>query len=874
MLKYPLVLAAALCLFVPAVLGQVSLGGDLEEIDYANPREFEIAGITVSGAGHLNQSVLVMLSGLSIGDRIMIPGDKISEAIQNLWEQGLFEDIRITVTRTQDKLIFLDIFLQEKPRMTSFSFEGVKKTEADDIRDLIRIASGDVVTDNLIIRTRNTIKDHFRDKGYLDAGVDIVQKPDTANPNQVSLLIRVKKNDRIRINQINIIGNSNLSDQKLKRTFKETKERGIFAPLRDLAPLTWDVVSSVAKLKFSRLPTLASDYLQSHIRLRIFKGSKFIENDYTDDKVKLVARYNEFGYRDAKIISDSVYRHDKRSIDIDIMVTEGPKYYFRNITWVGNTKYSSAELTAILRIRKGDVYNYEALSANLFFNQTEDDVSSLYMNDGYLFFSAEPVEVQIENDSIDLEVRIHEGQQATIRKVTVKGNTRTNDHVIMREIRTRPGQLFSRSDIIRTTRELAQLRYFDQEKIKPNVNPNPVDGTVDIEYEVEETSSDQLELSGGWGYGRVIGTLGVSFNNFSARNLFKKEGWAPVPIGDGQRLSVRLSSYGQGYIGFTTSFMEPWLGGKKPNAFSVSYYHSKFSYEDSEDTAKHFFTINGLQFGLAKRLLWPDDYFQLSQAIDLQHYNLHNYTSIFSFSSGTGQFYNFSYNIGISRQSIDFPIYPRSGSAVELSLKMTPPYSLFSEKNYKTMAEDDKYRWIEYHKWKFNTSWFTRISGNLVLMTRAKFGFLGYYNSDIGMTPFERFFLGGDGLSGFNAYDGRDVIGMRGYGNETITPDYYKTTNVGGTIYNKYTMELRYPLSLNPNATIYGMGFIEAGNAWLNFEKMNPFDVKRSAGVGVRVFLPMFGVLGLDWGYGFDDIPGLPEANKGQFHFSINQSID
>jgi len=874
MSKYLSVLAAVLFLGVPAALGQVSLGGELEEIDYSNPREYEIAGITVSGAGRLNQSVLVMLSGLSIGDRVLIPGDRISEAIQNLWEQGLFEDIKITVTRTQDKLIFLDIFLQEKPRMTGFSFEGVKKTEADDIRDLIRISSGDVVTDNLIIRTRNTIKDHFRDKGYLDAEADILQKPDTANPNQVSLLIRVKKNDRIRINQINIIGNSNLSSQKLKRTFKETKEKGIFAPLHDLAPLTWDVARSVATLKFGRLPSIAEDYLHSHIRLRIFKGSKFIENDYNDDKANLVAKYNEFGYRDAKIIGDSIYRHDKRSINIDIRVTEGRKYYFRNITWVGNTKYSSTDLTAILRIKKGDVYNYEALSANLFFNQTEDDVSSLYMNDGYLFFSAEPVEVQIENDSIDLEIRIYEGQQATISKVTVKGNTRTNDHVIMREIRTRPGQLFSRSDIIRTTRELAQLRYFDQEKIKPNVNPNPADGTVDIEYEVEETSSDQLELSGGWGYGRVIGTLGVSFNNFSARNLFRKEGWAPVPIGDGQRLSLRLSSYGQGYIGFTTSFMEPWLGGKKPNAFSVSYYHSKFSYKDSEDTAKHFFTINGLQFGLSKRLLWPDDYFQLSQAIDLQHYNLHNYTSIFSFSSGTGQFYNFSYNIGISRQSIDFPIYPRSGSAVELSLKMTPPYSLFSEKNYKTMAEDDRYRWIEYHKWKFNTSWFTRISGNLVLMTRAKFGFLGYYNSDIGMTPFERFFLGGDGLSGFNAYDGRDVVGMRGYGNETITPDYYKTTNVGGTIYNKYTMELRYPLSLNPNATIYGMGFIEAGNAWLNFEKMNPFDVKRAAGVGVRVFLPMFGVLGLDWGYGFDDIPGLPDASKGQFHFSINQSID
>ena len=472
-------------------------------------------------------------------------------------------------------------------------------------------------------------------------------------------------------------------------------------------------------------------------------------------------------------------------------------------------------------------------------------------------------------------MRIREGKQATINKVTVKGNTRTNDHVVMREIRTRPGQLFSRSDIIRTTRELAQLKYFNAEKIVPTPIPNAADGTVDIEYNVEETSADQVELSGGWGYGRVVGTLGLSFNNFSARSLFKPDAWKPIPTGDGQKLSLRMSSYGKGYISYSASFTEPWLGGRKPNSLSFSYYHSLYSNGVAKDDNKYYaFIIDGMSVMLGKRLEWPDDFFTLVHRLSYQNYRLKNYSSIFSFGTGTGSYHNLSYGITFGRNSVDSPIYPRSGSELAFSVDATPPYSLLNDKDYTTMKEDKRYEWIEYHKWKFNATVYRQLVGNMVMTARAKYGFLGSYNKDIGVTPFDRFYLGGDGLSGTTNLDGREIIGMRGYANESLTPDYYLDTEIGGTIYNKLTLELRYPLSLNPSATIYALTFVEAGNAWLDFKSFNPFSLKRSAGVGVRVYLPMFGLLGLDWGYGFDEVTGISTANKGQFHFSINQSID
>ncbi len=855
--------------------GQIRLGDDLSEIDYSNPREYIIGGVTVTGVQYLDHNVLIMLSGLQVADRIEIPGDKIRKAIEKLWAQGLFENVRISATRFSDDLVFLNIDLQERPRLSKFSFKGVKKSEADDLRDKIKLGKGDVVTENVVIRTSNIIKKHFTGKGFLNTEVEIEQVRDSVKANEISLVIRIDKNNKVRIEKIHFSGNENLSSTRLKRAMKNTKDKGVFRPFHALDQLVTKTPRKVLTLNADTLIGFGTDVINENFRFRIFKSSKFIRDDFKEDLNSLIAKYNNEGYRDAAIVRDSVYRSGPRTISIDIAIEEGRRYYFGDIKWVGNTKYTAEQLNEVLKIRRGDVYNQSELDANLNYNPNEIDISTLYLDDGYLFFSVTPVEVRVENDTIDMEMRIREGKQATINKVIVKGNTRTNDHVVMRELRTRPGQMFSRSDIIRTTRELAQLRYFDPEKITPTPIPNPGDGTVDIEYKVEETSSDQIELSGGWGYGRVVGTLGLSFNNFSARKIFQGSAWRPIPSGDGQKLSLRMQSYGKGYLSYSASFTEPWLGGKKPNSFSVSYYHSLYSNGLARSSENYqSFKIDGFMLMLGKRLTWPDDYFTLMQRISIQTYRLNNYGSIFAFGNGNGKYNNYSYGITFARNSIDSPIFQRSGSEVSLSLDVTPPYSLFSNKDYASMADQDKFKWIEYHKWKINFSIYRQIIGNLVLSARTKYGFLGSYNNDIGITPFDRFYLGGDGLSGYNNLDGREIIGMRGYSNESLTPDYYKNKNVGGTIYNKSTLELRYPLSLNPSATIYVMTFLEAGNAWKDFSSFNPFALKRSAGVGVRVFLPMFGLLGLDWGYGFDDIPGLPSANKGQFHFSINQSID
>ncbi len=864
-----------LLIFSIAAQAQIRLGDDLSEIDYTNPKEYIIGGVTVSGVQFLDHNVLIMISGLQVADRIEVPGDKIRKAIEKLWDQGLFEDIRISATSISNDLIFLDIHLQERPRLSRFSFKGIRKSEADDLRDKIKLVKGDVVTDNVIIRTSNIIKKHFNGKGFLNVGVDIVQKRDSANANDVSLTINIDKGSKVRIDQIVFKGNKQLTSTQLKRAMKNTKDKAVFKPFNAMDQLVLKLPRKMLSLSPDTVVNFTTDLLHDNFKFRIFKTSKFIQDEFEEDLASVIAKYNEEGFRDAVIVKDTIFRNSPKQINIDIQVNEGQRYYFGDIKWVGNTKYSATQLNEVLKIRKGDVYNQKELDANLNYNPNEIDISTLYLDDGYLFFQVLPVEVRVENDTIDLEMRIREGKQATINKVIVKGNTRTNDHVVMRELRTRPGQLFSRSDIIRTTRELAQLRYFDPEKIVPTPIPNQNDGTVDIEYKVEETSSDQIELSGGWGYGRVVGTLGLSFNNFSARKMFNASAWRPIPSGDGQKVSLRLQSYGQGYISYSASFTEPWLGGKKPNSFSVSYYHSLYSNGVSKSNESYqAFKIDGLSFMLGKRLARPDDFFTLMQRVSFQTYNLNNYGNIFAFGNGNGVYRNYSYGVTLARNSVDSPIFQRSGSEVSVSLDVTPPYSLFSDKDYTSLEDQEKYRWIEYHKWKFSASLYRQVVGNLVLSARVKYGFLGQYNNDIGITPFDRYYLGGDGLSGANNLDGREIIGMRGYSNESLTPNYYKNKNVGATIYNKSTLELRYPLSLNPSATIYVMGFLEAGNAWKEFKDFNPFSLKRSAGVGVRVFLPMFGLLGLDWGYGFDDVPGLPSANKGQFHFSINQSID
>jgi outer membrane protein insertion porin family len=877
--KHTIQLLLIVCLVVvllppKSAKAQIQIGSDVSSIDYSSPKDYEIGGITVSGIQYLDPQVLIMLSGLSVGQTVKVPGDKITEAIRKLWDQGLFENVNITATSIQGGKVFLNIDLRERPRVSRFSFEGIRKSEADDIRTKINLTRGDVATDHLFMRISNIIKDHFSEKGFLNTQVEIRQEKDEERDNYISLIIDVDKNAKVRIGSINITGNESLTDDQVRSAMRETKEMGSFNPLDPLGPLVVNTATDFLRLKPLRAIQGIEAYFTDNYRIRILKASKFIEKNYEDDKQLIVTKYNSKGYRDAKIVNDSVY-FDGEQLHIDLEVHEGNQYYYRNIKWVGNTIYPSEALSAILGIQKGDVYNRELLETNLNYNPNGMDVTSQYMDFGYLFFNADPVEVLVENDSIDLEIRIREGSPARISNVSIKGNTKTNDHVVIRELRTRPGQLFSRSDIIRTVRELANLRYFNPESIVPNPIPNPAESTVDIEYTVEETSADQIELSGGWGYGRILGTLGLSFNNFSMRNVFKKEAWRPIPSGDGQKLALRFQTYGTGYMSYSASFTEPWLGGRKPTSLTLSYYHSTFSNAlPKSDTNRATFKINGLTIGLGKRLQWPDDFFTLYQALNLQRYDLDNYAQIFKVGTGTGSFNVFSYNIVFGRSSISQPIYPRSGSDFSISLEVTPPYSAFSNKDYTQLGENDRFKWVEFHKWKINTSWYIEPVEKLVLATRLRFGFLGNYNDDIGITPFQRFYLGGDGLSGYNNLDGREIIGMRGYGNETVTPFYYQDKNIGGNVFTKYTLELRYPLSLNPSATIYALTFVEAGNSWLGFGSFNPFEVKRSAGFGVRVFLPMFGLLGLDWGYGFDEIQGIPGANGSQFHFSINQSID
>ncbi|MCL2041906.1 MAG: BamA/TamA family outer membrane protein [Bacteroidales bacterium] len=856
------------------LFAQTSLG-DVLTLNYNTPKTYEIGGITVSGVQYLDRNVLIMISGLAVGDQIAIPGDNITKAINKLWDQNLFEDVKIYATNVQDNKIFLDIYLQERPRLSKFKITGLKKSEVDNIRDEINITRGDVVTENLLIRTENIIKRHFIKKGYLNTVVTMTEEPDTTRRNEVTLIIDIQKNKKVKIQEIALEGNQILSDSKIKSAMKKTKERGNFRPVNYADSLIFGIAKGAVVVAPHQIIDNMARWQSKYLNPRIFKSSKFIESEYNEDKAAIINKYNELGYRDARIMSDTVYKFDNRDIVIRLSFEEGIKYYFGDITWVGNTKYSDEQLNNILKIEKGDVYNRSAMESNLFYNPNGFDVSSLYMDDGYLFFNVTPVEMRVNGDSIDIELRIYEGIQARVNKVGVKGNTRTNDYVIIRESRSRPGELFNRSAIIRTQRELAQLQYFNPEKLGLDYNPNPAEGTVDLTYIVEEASADQIELSGGWGYGRIIGTLSLKLGNFSVRNILKKDGWKPLPSGDGQQLVLSFQTYGRDYWSTGFSFVEPWLGGKRANALSFQYYFSNYSNisdRKKSDPNYYFFKCHRVDVGLTHRLKWPDDFFSIYTGIGLEFYNLLNYSALFPVGSGKGHFYNFNANIALRRNSTDSWIYPRVGSDVTLGVKLTPPWSYLGVSDYKSENEDIKFRWIEYHKWRLNAVFYQRIVQNLVLSTKVRFGFLGHYNPELGTTYFERYFLGGDGLSGYNSYDGREIVSMRGYTNQSITP--YYGSGIGGTIYDRYSMELRYPITLNPSATIYALVFAEAGNCWDGFKNFNPFSTYKSAGVGIRFFLPIFGMLGLDWGYGFDDVPNAPSANKGQFHFSINNSID
>ena len=806
-------------------------------VDYLSPKEYEIGGVTISGVQYLDQNVLLYLTGLEIGKTISVPGQDIADAIKKLWEQGLFSDVKISVTNTIGNKIFLDIYLEERPRLSKFSFKGVKKGEADDIREQIKLTKGSQVTENMKLTSERYIKDFFIDKGYFNTEVKIIEEQDSSLANSVSLVFDIKKNQRIKINDIIFEGNNSIKDAKLRRKMKETKRK------------TW---------------------------YNIFKASKFIPKNYAEDKKKIIEKYNEEGYRDALITYDSISPYDEKTINLYIGIEEGHKFYFRNISWLGNTMYSSEQLSHVLGIKQGDVYNSKVLDEKLLYDPA--GVMALYQDNGYLFSNVQPIEVLVENDSIDLEMRIYEGKQATINRVTLVGNTRTNDHVIMREVRTRPGSLYNRSEVQRTIRELAQLGYFDPEKLNVDFNPDPVSGTVDLEYTVEEKPSDQIQVSGGYGSGMFVGTLGVTFNNFSLRNIFNFKSYRPLPTGDGQRLSIQASASGLWYQNYSFSFVDPWFGGKKPNSFSLSVYHSNVRQYTSKEEAKEdrkTFRVTGAGIGLGQRLQVPDDYFTLYLELSYKRYNINNYSDYaMIFKQGVAN--NLSIKAVLGRSSSGpNPIFPTMGSEFSLSAELTPPYSTMNGKDYTdpNMTLQERYKWIEYHKYKASAKWFTTLFGPkdgssraLVLVTKAEFGLLGMYNKNVGKSPFEYFQLGGDGLYGYNLY-GAENIGLRGYSNQSLTPA------ANGYVYNKYTVELRYPMSLNPNATFYAIVFAEAGNCWHSIENFRPFDVKRSAGVGVRVYMSMIGLIGVDWGYGFDEVPGAPNANGSQFHFVIGQNF-
>ena len=861
-----------------SAFAQIQIGDDLSEINYSRPQKYEIGGIVVEGAKYVDATMLSMIADLRVGETISIPGDEISSGIRKIWEQGLFEDVAINATDFVGNKVFLQIVIKEKPRVSKFSFKGIKKSEADDIRNKINLSRGDIATEHLLTKTTRIIEDFYYDKGYHNVNIDIQQVADTARENYIDMLINIDKGPKVKIGKINIIGNENLADGQILSAMKETKQRGRFDPLNPLGPLVVNTVADVLTLHPMRAINGVEEYFYDNYRPRIFKASKYMEKNYEEDKKHIIEKYNAKGYRDARIVHDSVYTIDDKNLGIDLVIDEGNKYHYRNIAWTGNTKYTSETLNSILGIKPGDVYNKELLDKNLTYSETTLDISSLYMDDGYLFFRVDPVEVAVDNDSIDLEIRLTEGKQARINNVTLTGNTKTYDHVVLRELYTRPGQLYSRSDVVRSIRELATLGFFNQESITPDVQPNFSDNTVDIGYTVEEAAADQIRFSAGYYASYLMLEAGLQFSNFSMRNIFNKKAWRPLPMGDGQKLSLSVSTLGRQYIWYSMSFTEPWLGGRKPNSLTASFYQSFYAKVADRTSADYgWFNMTGGTLGLGRRLTWPDDYFALYQGLNMKRYSLNNYQSSYlNVGDGNGKFNLISYSFVLSRNSVSQPLYPRNGSEFQLGLEITPPYSLFANKSYAGLSENEKYKWIEMHRWTFKAAWYTELYEKLVMMTRVRFGYLGYYNDEIGPTPFHRFFLGGDGLSSYSV-DSRELVGMRGYANNSLTPGFYNSSSSGGNggnIMSKYTLELRYPLSLNPQATIYALTFLEAGNCWLGFKNFDPFDVKRSAGLGVRIYLPMFGLLGLDWGYGFDDVFGTTGDNHSQFHFSIGGSID
>ena len=837
---------------------------DVAAMEYTFQRKtYEIADITVTGADNYEDFVLIGFSGLAVGDKIEVPGDQITKAIRRFWKQGLFSDVKIYATKVEGSKIWLNIDLKQRPRISDLQYNGLRKSEKEDVENKTGLQKGGQMTPNAADKAQTVIKKYLAEKGYHNAIVKVAQKDDEAHPGYVRVAVNVDKRTKTRVGHIYITGNEALSHTKINRAMKKTND--------------------------------------GHIT-NLFRTKKFVADLYEKDKIAVIEKYNELGYRDAYIVADSVVPspEDPTRVDVYMTLSEGDKYYIRDIKWVGNTLYPYDYLNAVLGIKKGDTYNLKQLNERL---QTDDDaVSKLYTDRGYLFFNVDPVEVNIEGDSIDFEMRMYEGKPATINEINIVGNERVYEHVVRRELYTKPGQLYSQSDIMRSLRELAQMGHFDPEKLVPDIQPNPEEGTVDITYNLTTKSSDQLELSLGWGATGLTGSVGVKFTNFAIQNLFNRKSYHIVPQGEGQTFSINARTNGRFYTSASISFLEPWLGGKRPNSLSVSaffasqtgysqrfydmynslynsyYYNNYYAgynnnyYEQisaAESDPDKYMRTFGVSIGYGKRLRWPDDYFTFYGELSYQLYMMKDWPYLVM---SDGYFHNLALNLVLSRSSIDNPIYTRRGSQFSLGLKITPPYSAFSGKDYSKMSDNDRYRFIEYHKWKFSGKVFTPLTrdSKLVLMTRAEIGYLGYFNKDV-KSPFETYYMGGDGMTSYSSY-ATDYVAMRGYSSGSLTPYDAATSRYNGYLYNKYTMELRYPISLEQNATIWAHVFVEAGNCFADIKEYNPFDLKRSAGLGVRIFLPMFGLLGIDWGWGFDeDVNG--SRGGSQFHFVLGQEL-
>lgn len=803
----------------------------LESFD--REKTYLLGGMAVNGLKKFESKTVIAFTGLIVGQEIQLPGDKLTSAIKKLYGTKQFSNIDVYVAKIDGSTIYLDFDVLELPQLNNVTIRGVKKNKAKDLQSEAELKRGEMVTDNLIVTTKNYFAKKYQDKGFLNTKVSLDTRADTATANVVNMLINIDKGEKVKIKKINVEGNDAFSAKRIRKAMKNTKKAQIG---------------------------------------RFWKTSKYIDEDFKEDLEEIVVAYSEKGHRDARILDHKITWNEDNTINLDIKVEEGKKYIFGDIEFIGNNVYSDSDLQGILRIEKGDTYNGKVLKERVTGDGSPDsqDIGSVYQNNGYLFSRVNAVETRVNNDSIDIEIRIAEDEPTNIRKVTVNGNDKTNDHVIFREIRTRPGYLYSKSDIIRTIREIGQLGFFDAEAITPDISPNYQDKTVDIDYTVAEKGSSQIELQGGYGGGSFIGTLGLSFNNFSTRNIFNKKAYRPLPMGDGQTLSLRLQK-SRFYTTSSFSFMEPWLGGRKPQSLSFSVYNSKqfrYNYFTNEVDKSQRLNIVGATVGLGKRLTWPDDNFQLSQSISYQLYDLQEYgMRIGNLTLSNGDLNNLAYTIALSRNSAGpNPIFPRSGSEFSISSKMTFPYSLVNNKDYSTLDLAEKYKNLEYYKLSFKGKWYTALTNDFILMSNAEFGFLGNYNDELGDSPFERFFVGGDGMASYQL-DGRETIALRGYENGRISEID------GGTIYNKFQLELRYPITLKPSASIYVAGFLEAGNSYNGFENYNPFQLKRSAGLGLRIFMPAFGLLGIDFAHGFDPLPGQFTKSGWQTHFVIGQQF-